>query len=290
MWKLTKLLDPHCGNNFKCGLKPMAVACYRNPCYWYRSFFSKLQKAHEKSKTGFVLVRWLWGSLDKIPGCRNSGPVVPDLAAKQTSRRFLQKNRLKTIQLLAEGWMLEKKHVHMYIYIYVYIQYTCINILLSFKWHFKISVGNCHFFAEEVAEHDAIWPKSRKKGDKMVAARHPTGCMGRGSRLWGGLPKWPVGVWQPKISCWSLCQLREIWWNMMIYWDGDRDGGRMGMGIWGWGWNILTLQKAAIMITTYNEHTCFGKLTTQPPFFFGGVQLKSFPLPPPGRHFELRGC
>ena len=71
----------------------------------------------------------------------------------------------------------------------MYIQYTCINILLSFKWHFKISVGNCHFFAEEVAEHDAIWPKSRKKGDKMVAARHPTGCMGRGSRLWGGLPK-----------------------------------------------------------------------------------------------------
>ena len=72
MWKLTKLLETHCGNNFKCGLKPMAVACYRNPCYWYPSFLS-LQKAHEKSKTGFV-VRWLWGSLDKIPGC--SGPVV----------------------------------------------------------------------------------------------------------------------------------------------------------------------------------------------------------------------
>ena len=289
MWKLTKLLDPHCGNNFKCGLKPMAVACYRNPCYWYRSFFSKLQKAHEKSKTGFVLVRWLWGSLDKIPGCRNSGPVVPDLAAKQTSRRFLQKNRLKTIQLLAEGWMLEKKHVHMYIYICIY----SIHVLIScchLNGTSKSALGTAIFslrkwqsttpFGQRVARRATKWSQLGIRRVAWVEGRG-YGEVSQNDLLVYDNRKLAVG------HCVSLEKYDEIWWFIEM---GIGMGGRMGMGIWGWGWNILTLQKAAIMITTYNEHTCFGKLTTQPPFFFGGVQLKSFPLPPPGRHFELRGC
>ena len=165
--------------------------------------------------------------------------VVPDLAAKQTSRRFLQKkSSLKTIQLLAEGWMLEKNmyiYVCIYIYIYIiyihiYIQYTCINILLSFKWHFKISVGNCLFRwgSGRAQRHLA---KESQEGRQNGRSSASNGLHGMGgSRLWRRLPKWLVGVWQPKISCWSLCQLREIWWTMMIYWDGDRDGGRDRMG------------------------------------------------------------
>ena len=80
-------------------------------------------------------------------------------------------------------------YIYMYIYIYIYTVYMYVLISCCHLNGTSKSALGTAFFAEEVAEHNAIWPKSRKKGDKMVAARHPTGCMGRGSRLWGGLPK-----------------------------------------------------------------------------------------------------
>lgn len=141
------------------------------------------------------------------------------------------------------------------------------------------------FFAEEVAEHEAIWPKSRMKGDKMVAARHPTGCMGWVGRGHGKVSQNDLLVYDKRKlavgHCCSLEKYDEIWW--FIEMGIGMGGGGIGMGIWGdedmgiWGWNILTLQKASIMITTYNEHTCFGKLTTQPPFFLGGVATQKLP-------------
>ena len=86
----------------------------------------------------------------------------------------------------------------MYIYIYNICIYS-IHVLIScchFNGTSKSALGTLPNFAEEVAEHDAIWPKSRKKGDKMVAARH----LRRGA--WDG---WVEAMEKsPKMTCWRM--------------------------------------------------------------------------------------
>ena len=231
----------------------------------------------------------------------NQMVVVPDLAAKQTSRRFNQKkSSLKTIQLLAEGWMLEKTCTYMYVFIYIYIIYTYIYI-----YSIHVLISCCHlngtsksalgtaFFAEELAEHNAIWPKSRKKGDKMVAARHPTGCMGWVGRGYGDVSQNDLLVYDNRKlavgHCVSLEKYDELWWFIEM---GIEMGGGIGwgMGIWGMGMEHIDPPKSS----QYNDYNIqrthmFWEVNHPTTFFLGGVQLKSFPLPPPGRHVELSG-